>query len=718
MKILKKILYMLIAASFCFIFAAVGFASEEGPRLNVDAVKDSAVFVNRKTDTKGLVISKKVVNSSGTDNVHADIEFTFSFELNGEIGENVVYVLYGSDGKEIKKYYDKGKKEYHNITEDDYKKIGADWFEVERKTNASGEFRLKAGENAVFTGLSIGDSYKVKEIDIPKNFVQITPASGNAVTGVVDSDDNSAEFVNRYTPERPEEETQTINVTKKIISAKGYDTADEDILFSFNIQLGGKPWADKPYIVYDVSTGKVIRVSDNTDEYGNFKLKANENAVFEAIPKYQKYIITELETEGWWCVGKDTYTGNVGNSEIFADFTNSKTSFGVKKSMNDGSVPDKEFTFILTDEKGASLSDIKYYIYDENGKLVYAEPRFTDAFGQFFVSAKQTAIFEGIPYGTIYNVKEKASPGFIQISPVSHDGYIGMKVEAVPVILQFTNEVEEITGSLTVTKNVLSEGVSVDDDAEFAFVLLDKNDTPVANMLFSVDSKTFRTDTEGIFILKSGQTAIFERLVIGREYAVRELGAVLGDGSFSMDDYRLLEDVQQSGKLTDIGLSFVYNNYYDSVFDFSIIKVDKQYPDTVLSGAVFRLEKLDELNNIDDSFTVVEVTTGANGIATFNDLVSGKYMLTEVQSPVNYYKLKDPVIIVISLKDGTVTRSDKTGDDAIVPLNENMPVENDINIILPASGSNGMIWLLLTAFVLMGSSLAVFCITIRRKKTY
>lgn len=74
---------------------------------------------------------------------------------------------------------------------------------------------------------------------------------------------------------------------------------------------------------------------------------------------------------------------------------------------------------------------------------------------------------------------------------------------------------------------------------------------------------------------------------------------------------------------------------------FEIEKVDANNENLKLEGAVFQV--------IDNGGKVVsELTTDKNGIAISNPLLVGKYTLKEVQAPVGYMLLKEPIEIHVT----------------------------------------------------------------------
>ena len=114
----------------------------------------------------------------------------------------------------------------------------------------------------------------------------------------------------------------------------------------------------------------------------------------------------------------------------------------------------------------------------------------------------------------------------------------------------------------------------------------------------------------------------------------------------------------------------------------------------------YRVAKPDETN------TITEVTTPADGKFTIQGLGAGTYYLTETKQPAGYNKLSGPVTVVID-NDGNV----KVDGTAANPVK----VENKTGTVLPSTGGAGttMIYLIGGALVL-GSG--VVLVTKRRVK--
>lgn len=112
-----------------------------------------------------------------------------------------------------------------------------------------------------------------------------------------------------------------------------------------------------------------------------------------------------------------------------------------------------------------------------------------------------------------------------------------------------------------------------------------------------------------------------------------------------------------------------------------------------LSGATFTLQHLRAENGayVDDpNFVTRTVTTGADGTLTFDNLLYGRYRLTEIEAPVGYELLKEPVYLTIG-ENGAVSvdghdfaQPDSTAYSIRVFNREPMP--------LPSTGGSGTAW--------------------------
>ena len=138
-----------------------------------------------------------------------------------------------------------------------------------------------------------------------------------------------------------------------------------------------------------------------------------------------------------------------------------------------------------------------------------------------------------------------------------------------------------------------------------------------------------------------------------------------------------------------IEVIYVYSKVKGTI---TVNKVDKTDSSIKLEGATFRLEKLDDTNNVDSTFEAIDKDTNEQGQAIFENLDVGKYRLTEVKAPEGYELTNEVVDVEVTKaeRDVNVTASDRM---KIV-----LPATGKINYSLIISGI-GLI-AITTAFVL------------------
>ena len=121
--------------------------------------------------------------------------------------------------------------------------------------------------------------------------------------------------------------------------------------------------------------------------------------------------------------------------------------------------------------------------------------------GKIYLKHGQTAVFENIPVGVLYNVTETSKTGYI----TSGSGHRGNITEE-GCVADFVNTHDPVkdpekTGSLTISKEVVGEGADL--NKEFTFTAV-------------IDGQ------EVSFTLKNGETYTFPDLPVGTEYTVTE----------------------------------------------------------------------------------------------------------------------------------------------------------------------------------------------------
>ena len=114
------------------------------------------------------------------------------------------------------------------------------------------------------------------------------------------------------------------------------------------------------------------------------------------------------------------------------------------------------------------------------------------------------------------------------------------------------------------------------------------------------------------------------------------------------DDYEIkIVPENADGQMTEeqIEVVYVYSQIKGKV---TITKVDKDDTSKLLEGATYKIEKLDEEGNVDNTFVSQEKTTGEDGQVEFTDLTVGKYRVTEIKAPQGYELSKSDIEVEIT----------------------------------------------------------------------
>ena len=138
--------------------------------------------------------------------------------------------------------------------------------------------------------------------------------------------------------------------------------------------------------------------------------------------------------------------------------------------------------------------------------------------------------------------------------------------------------------------------------------------------------------------------------------------------------------------------------------DVQLIKVDSIDSNIKLEGAKFRLNKLKENGDIDESFPSREVISDDDGHASFVDLPYGKYIITEIEAPEGYELLKEPIKFEVN----------KDINNSVITIE----VKNNKSIKLPIAGGNGNITSKYIGFMLIGLAGVLYSFMLIRNKKY
>ncbi|MEA5004677.1 MAG: hypothetical protein VB081_14410 [Christensenella sp.] len=345
---------------------------------SISSAGSVAGFVNSYEPQRSLTVEKHV---SGTG-APADAVFEFTVNVGGSAYASQSYKLYGADGSEITGTY---------------------------ATDAGGKLTLQDGQKAVFEGIVAGTSYEVSET--PNGDYQMT-VTGNKGTVAVDNS-SAAVFTNNFGPSRN-------IVVSKAVTGSGAPSGEE---FTFTVTLGGTPYANREYKLFNLTTGVQIPGTYATDDDGQLKLTANRKAIFENIAVGSTYEIVET-AKADYAATPERYDGTVTVDGVDAAFVNNYApvrDLSIDKTVTgEGAPVDDAFGFTVK-VNGAVYANQAYKLYDKASgtEITAGGPFATDADGKLSLASGQKAVFSGLAVGSAYEVTEAAQASYTQASPTN-----------------------------------------------------------------------------------------------------------------------------------------------------------------------------------------------------------------------------------------------------------------------------------------------------------
>ena len=344
----------------------------------------------------------------------------------------------------------------------------------------------------------------------------------------------------------------------------------------------------------------------------------NGKAVFASdLPVGAKVYVKEIATDNHYILSDSTYPVNF-------DYAGQDTAV-VKISVNNGEAIENEIIrgSIIgkkLDEDGFTISGAIFGLFFEN------ESEFTEE--RAIVTCKSNEIgiftFENVPFGRWIVREIKAAPAFV----LNENSY-AVTVSTDEEVIEITIENEFITGSVKTTKV----------DKEYP-------DNKLTGAVFEV-----YVDVDG-----NGKFDPEIDLFVGEMTEIEE-------GIYEMHDLRyngyfLYEKTAPEGFLKDEGYHYfeirndgetvIVENEADVGFtnqpilgNVTTTKVDKEYPDNKLSGAVFEIYKDVDGNGEFDAevdILVGEMTETEAGVYLYEKLRYGGYFLYEKTAPEGFVK--------------------------------------------------------------------------------
>ena len=398
-------------------------------------------------------------------------------------------------------------------------------------TDANGKLVLRAGEKAVFLRVKDVAQIRVEEEENPFWEAEQT----DATTSEDGIEKRVVQVRNTYRP--------VLYVQKKLLAVPEGDAAAEDI-FTFQLLADGEPYAHREFWYVDsVRTDggipqKVTASGQNgigkTDSDGRFQIKAGEILALFPGDCGTKYTVKEcVEKDADWICKTDTVEGILPVQGASASITNIyrwKNLYLTKQiTHQDVNACTQAFTFRITDSEGNPVAG-KHWVLLEEGEETKAEGILNPDGSFTCVCGGKTVKIEGLEAEQTYLVEETVSGELYEkVNPGTDE--ITMPLYSSKKEMVITNDYRK--RSFSVSKQVIYDATDSQQAAELEERLFTMTVTVRGELLSeypytlteqgeTVDGD-HRTDANGQFRLKDGQTAIFEEAGLrGDEITVTE----------------------------------------------------------------------------------------------------------------------------------------------------------------------------------------------------
>lgn len=245
----------------------------------------------------------------------------------------------------------------------------------------------------------------------------------------------------------------------------------------------------------------------------------------------------------------------------------------------------------------------------------------------------------------------------------------------------------------------------------------------------NMGGEALMTDAQGVAKLRANQQICILGIVWGTSFEVNEMNCA--QNKYQAPIYTVMGDLQEdsiqtenhaAGRFQEDGLNMEATVTITNTLKtagFSIQKVDSAtgHP---LPGAKFELREaiIDgetwsdrENGNIYYPNHTPEALTDQNGVAAFQAIPFGNYLLHETKAPAGYKLPKDPVQVTV--EPGMVTLL-INGEQNTIPLTEGISSEPNVTIPnkekdqLPVAGGMGALWFTGGGLVLMGAAALLY----------
>lgn len=468
-----------------------------------------------------------------------------------------------------------------------------------------------------------------------------------------------------------ETEMPDLYITKTV---KSSNDIPENTEFTFEVKVDGIPYANKEYEIYTEGSSTVKKAS--TDQNGEVVLKNNQKARFVYVGVGKTYEVAETsKIDGYKQIipaEGTSYIGTITSKGATAAFTNEfidphiqteYTEFKISKRITSPQgyeMKNDTFSFLLSLD-GKKYANKEYEVYDLNsGNFIKNEK--TDENGNLLLEGNQYALFSEIETGIEYEVKELEKEGWW-----STNGNTNIKgvTQSVLTNIEFNNS----QTSFLVTKKMDDNSVP---DEFFTFQLTDGNKMvwkDASYFLYSTKGELLKeekqkTDEQGCFCLKAGETAVFVGISPDTEYNIKELplrgySQMIPSSSDGYVEKKVNSTIEElpfvNHEERTKGMLMVTKKIKNeegetpsesSEFTFSISKITRTIDEnnveteiiTPIKGASYeKNEGLQTIYNMTDENGYFKLKAGET--VRFTSLSSGEYQVEEISDkmPRNYY---------------------------------------------------------------------------------
>lgn len=424
--------------------------------------------------------------------------------------------------------------------------------------DGDGIFDLAAGQSITITGLPVGTSFRVQEIENDDCTVTYRVNGGDYENGSIATGTIETDTVIEFNNYKPGDPPGSVTIQKSVTGDLAPEENGEAVDYSFNLKLLDEDGNAVVREVFCQKSGGYWKERQEISTTGfEFSLQKEESITFTEIPAGTKVKIEEISTGDFTTSifdGTETirntnsylYTieGNKTGSIQFDNNYGDKTgSLTVSKTVSgNGASTTKAFTFNVWVSNSDSPLEGTYgdMVFDEDGKATFT---LTD--GQ---SVKAT----GLPAGYVYYVEETDADGYTVTARVNGEPYdIGeeagvegtIESDNLDVVVAFDNykasggtvipTPDPEYGSVKITKTVKGDKAPTDGIAyEFTAWVKTSGGTAVSESVSYQKTAADGTTSNGsvtigkegyTFTLKDGESIVFSNITSGRHVEVKEI---------------------------------------------------------------------------------------------------------------------------------------------------------------------------------------------------